>query len=88
MEDPGYQDPLEIAQEVAMYLTEVDYEIIHDRKEALEAAINQVKKDTVILFTGKGAERFQSIKGRKVQVQSDVSITQELIEKYNQKQND
>lgn len=75
MEDPGYEDPNEIAMEVVSNLT-IENEIIHDRQQALLAAVknrNQAKP-TIILFTGKGEETRQKINAEYVDTISDEEI--------------
>lgn len=78
-EDPNYEDPIDIAKDIANYLTDIDYEIIEDRKDAFLSALNQAKEKTVILFVGKGDEPYQKIKGQLVTGPSDVSIVKEAL---------
>ena len=41
------------------------YEIIIDRKEAIEAALKMAKKEDIVLIAGKGHEKYQVIKDKK-----------------------
>lgn len=83
-EDPGYEDPTTISLEIAQYLKDVPYQIINDRKKALHTAMLFTQLPQVILFTGKGDETTMKVENKNVEIQSDVSITKELIEIYNE----
>lgn len=80
MEDPGYEDPSAIAREVVSYLT-IPNEIIHDRQQALLAAVKERNTDrgTIILFTGKGEETRQKILDQYVDTVSDEEIAKMAI---------
>lgn len=82
-EDPGYEDPQKISEEVLTYIPDVESVIILDRKEALRFVMDNALDKTVILFTGKGDETRQKVENQYVETQSDISITKELIEEYN-----
>lgn len=65
---PRYEDPMEIAQEVAKGLENKcykHYEIYVDRVEAVKKIISLAKEGDIIILTGKGHERYQEIKGDK-----------------------
>ncbi len=80
MEDPGYEDPSDIASEVVSHLV-IPSEIIHDRQQALLAAIKKRNSDrnTIILFTGKGEETRQKILDKYVDTMSDEEIAIKAI---------
>lgn len=64
-DDPNYEDPLVISQEIAHHMTR-PYEIIVDREEAISHALagTQGPSDAVII-AGKGADAYQIIQGEK-----------------------
>lgn len=64
-DDPQYEDPAEIAKEVASYIEEIGgkYEIIVDRAQAIRFALENAKEGNIILLLGKGHEECMKIKG-------------------------
>ena len=67
-DDPGYEDPKAIAEEIASFVKKEggEYEIIVDREEAVHYALSIAEKDDIVLILGKGHETAQKIKGEKV----------------------
>lgn len=66
-EDPRSEDPLDI---IDMLITDVkeknNYEIVVDRKEAINKAISIAEKDDMVLILGKGNETYQKLKDKKI----------------------
>ncbi|HET9135141.1 MAG TPA: UDP-N-acetylmuramyl-tripeptide synthetase, partial [Candidatus Kapabacteria bacterium] len=60
-DNPRTEDPATIAQEIQDGLSKADAEIILDRAKAIEMALRESTKDTVILIAGKGHEEYQII---------------------------
>jgi UDP-N-acetylmuramyl-tripeptide synthetase len=83
-EDPRYEDVGEISREIGRHIEAAggSYEIIVDRKEAIRTAFDQAQEKTLLLIVGKGAETTQMRGDNYEEVQSDVSIVQELIAEY------
>lgn len=77
MEDPGYETVRDISLETQQYLTIKNY-IVDNREEAFKTALENAKKPTLILFTGKGDEKYHKIKDHYVPMISDV----EIVNKY------
>ena len=73
-----------ISKEVGRYIEEAggSYEIIADRKEAIRTAFERAGEKTLLLIVGKGAETTQMRGDNYEEVQSDVSITEELVAEY------
>ena len=67
-EDPGNEDPTEIAEEIAGYIRQVGgkYIIIEDRKEAIRYALSHLEKGDILVLAGKGNETFMKTKNGKV----------------------
>ncbi|KKP88836.1 MAG: UDP-N-acetylmuramoyl-L-alanyl-D-glutamate-2,6-diaminopimelate ligase [Berkelbacteria bacterium GW2011_GWA2_35_9] len=62
-EDPYHEKPEQIIDEIATGIPKIfsDYEIIVDRKKAIEKAIQTAEKDDVVLITGKGHEEIMAV---------------------------
>ncbi|MCR5458190.1 MAG: UDP-N-acetylmuramoyl-L-alanyl-D-glutamate--2,6-diaminopimelate ligase [Clostridiales bacterium] len=59
-DNPNNEPPENIAAEIARYLT-VDYIIINDRKEAIKYAVSNSEDGDIVVFAGKGHEKYQLI---------------------------
>ena len=66
-DNPRDEDPMDIIKdiEVGMKKTGGEYVTIPDRKDAIAYAIDNARKDDVIVLAGKGHEDYQVIKGVK-----------------------
>lgn len=75
-EDAGEEDVLEISKEIESYVKKFDCreEIITDRVEAIEKAIDEIDSDTVLLITGKGRETRQKRGTEYIPTPSDVEV--------------
>ncbi|MCL2370451.1 MAG: UDP-N-acetylmuramoyl-L-alanyl-D-glutamate--2,6-diaminopimelate ligase [Firmicutes bacterium] len=64
-DNPRFEDPNEIIKEVAKGFegSVCQMVCIENRKEAIIYAIEQANKDDIVLVAGKGAEKYQEIKG-------------------------
>jgi len=62
-EDPYHEKPEQIIDEIATGIPKIfsDYEIIVDRKKAIEKAIQTAEKDDIVLITGKGHEEIMAV---------------------------
>ena len=81
-EDPGEEDVHEISKEIAVHVAAQGgkYEIIDDRGEAINKAINDAKKEkTVVLVTAKGRETRQKRGLEYIDVISDVEYVKEAL---------
>lgn len=67
-DDPGYEDPQKIAEEIAVYVEKYggEYKIITDRTKAVHYALSCAKTGDIVLILGKGHETAQKVKGEKV----------------------
>ncbi|MGT2783804.1 UDP-N-acetylmuramoyl-L-alanyl-D-glutamate--L-lysine ligase [Streptococcus merionis] len=64
-DDPNYEDPADICQEIASHLTR-PYETIVDRKEAIHQAMKRTATaDDAVIIAGKGADAYQIVNGQK-----------------------
>ena len=76
-DNPRFEDPLEIINEIKKGITSDNYEVIENREEAIKKAIETSEENAVILIAGKGHESYQEIKG----VRKHFS-DQEVVRKY------
>ena len=81
-EDPQFENVSDICKDIIKYLPEdVTYEVIEDRKEAVEYAINNAKNKDVIVLLAKGEEDYQKVNGNFTYYESDLKIVKRLLEK-------
>lgn len=67
-DDPDFEDPQNIIDDIAEYITQVNgkYIGIPDRGEAVEYALSILEKGDILLLAGKGHEQYMKIKGEYV----------------------
>ncbi|MBO4353580.1 MAG: UDP-N-acetylmuramoyl-L-alanyl-D-glutamate--2,6-diaminopimelate ligase [Clostridia bacterium] len=65
-DDPNFEDPKSIAEEIAKSVSPAPYVIIPDREEAIKYACDTASDGDFILVAGKGHETYQLIRGRKI----------------------
>ncbi|WP_282708593.1 UDP-N-acetylmuramoyl-L-alanyl-D-glutamate--2,6-diaminopimelate ligase [Ligilactobacillus sp. Marseille-Q7487] len=81
-DDPGFEDPHDINQEIrAQIITEnIEISEILDRCLAIKQAIQTSKAGDVIVLAGKGEDPYQKIKGEDVFYAGDVKVAKDIIE--------
>lgn len=57
-EDPYDEDPRMIIEDVAEGIKNLDYQVILDRKEAIQKAISSAQTGDIVLITGKGTDPY------------------------------
>lgn len=67
-DDPDFEDPWDIINEIGRYVSESggEYIGIPDRGEAIEYALSLLEKGDILLLAGKGHEQYMKIKGEYV----------------------
>lgn len=67
-DDPDFEDPKKICDEIASYVEESggEYVVIPDRKEAILYALSIAQKGDIIILAGKGHEEFMKVNGEKL----------------------
>lgn len=67
-DDPDFEDPWNIINEIGKYVTEAGGKFvgIPDRGEAVEYALSLLEKGDILLLAGKGHEQYMKIKGEYV----------------------
>ena len=76
-DNPRYEDPKLIAQDVSERLT-CKYKIVLNRSQATEYALSIATGEDTVAILGKGAEEYQEIRGRKFPY-SDVEVVRNLL---------
>lgn len=67
-EDPRSEDPEDICNDIISELKEThnNYEIVIDRREAINKAINMAEENDMVLILGKGNETYEKLKDGKI----------------------
>ena len=65
-DNPRTEDPNAILNEVVAGLEEGSYQLIPDRREAIQTAIKQAAPNDIVLIAGKGHENYQIIGTEKI----------------------
>ena len=83
-DNPRNEEPEEIAKQIesGIQKTKGKYEVILDRKEAIEKAIKMANKRDIVVLAGKGHELEQEIKGKKNPF-DERKIVKEIIDGLN-----
>ena len=80
--DPQFENVQDICNDIAQYITKKDkYEIIVDRKEAVQKAIMNAKKGDVVVLLAKGGEHYIKIKNECVSYEGDLTIAKSVLKK-------
>lgn len=80
-DDPQFESVTEICKEIASYMEpyHTPYEIIEDRKTAVETAILKAHEGDVVLLAAKGEEVYLKIRGQFVDYESDLAIAKRCL---------
>ena len=85
LDDPNFEDPTSIAEEMRSYVTDPHAEthVIVPREDAIRAAIEDARRHAdrfnVVLLAGKGHERRNIINGKPVPYEGDGPIARRLL---------
>ncbi len=80
-EDPYDEDPLKIINDVATGIKKVDYDIIEDRREAIEKAISSAKTGDIVLISGKGTDPYIMGPNNSKIEWDDAEVVREILKK-------
>ena len=75
-DNPRFEDEDKIIDNICGGISNTEYQIIKDRKKAIISAMNN--ENSIILILGKGVEKYQIIKNKKIN-HSDIKIVKEFI---------
>ena len=62
-DNPRFEDPFEIINDIRTGIIKDNYKVIENREEAISYAIKNSEENAIILIAGKGHENYQEIKG-------------------------
>lgn len=81
-DNPRTEDPLKIIEQIeeGVKKTKGKYEVVIDRKKAIEKAIKMATKKDIIILAGKGHEPYQEINGEKYPF-DERTIVRDIINK-------
>ncbi|WP_390409030.1 UDP-N-acetylmuramoyl-L-alanyl-D-glutamate--2,6-diaminopimelate ligase [Lacticaseibacillus jixiensis] len=79
-DDPGFEDPADIAKEIDSGIDhdKVEVKIILDRKAAIREAIEASKPGDVVIVAGKGADPYQKVRGIDTPWPQDLNVVKEI----------
>lgn len=79
--DDLHDEPFsQIVKDMTTHLKQNNYEIIMDRKKAIQKGISLLKPNDILLVLGKGHEEFMIVKDQKIPFH-DATVIKELLEK-------
>ena len=65
-DNPRFEDPMDIINDMTKGLTNTNYQVIVNRKEAIEKGIQLLNDNDILLILGKGHEKYQIINDEKI----------------------
>jgi len=78
-DDPNYEDPQTISEEIASHMTR-PVSIIVDREKAIQTALSLTKNETdAVIIAGKGADAYQIIQGKHADYLGDLEIAKKHL---------
>jgi UDP-N-acetylmuramoyl-L-alanyl-D-glutamate--2,6-diaminopimelate ligase len=79
-DNPNFEDPQNIANDIINgFSRQVEFEVIHDRKKAIQHILDVAQPNDIIALVGKGHEDYQLINGQKIPF-SEIEIVNEYKE--------
>lgn len=79
-DDPHFEDPSQIVNDMISGVEAKNYEIILDRKQAIRKGINLLKEYDTLLILGKGHEEYMIIKDKKIPFKDSKAVEEILNE--------
>ncbi|MDR1605613.1 MAG: UDP-N-acetylmuramoyl-L-alanyl-D-glutamate--L-lysine ligase [Streptococcaceae bacterium] len=78
-DDPNFEDPADIAREIAQFITR-DVAIIVDREQAIQTALAQTSGPTdAVIIAGKGVDAYQIVNGNHEAYAGDRNIAEKYL---------
>ncbi len=81
-DDPGFEDPADIAAEIQAAITNPNIELHWemDRAAAVTMAVTMAQPNDTVILAGKGTERMMKERGAEAPYEGDFHLTQRLID--------
>lgn len=73
------EDPLKICRDIKKGVHKTNYDIIIERRKAIDKALKLIRRGTAVLITGKGHENYQVLKDRVIPF-SDRRVIKDIME--------
>lgn len=80
-DNPRTEDPEKIIQDMTVSLTDDRFEVIQDRREAINHAVRLADGDDIILIAGKGHETYQIINHTKYDFDDRIVTKEAMLQK-------
>ena len=78
-DDPNYENPLDIAEEIASYIS-YPVDKIADREEAIKKALSLTEREgDAVILAGKGTDAYQIVEGEKVAYPGDYALAEKYL---------
>ncbi|MBR6050861.1 MAG: UDP-N-acetylmuramoyl-L-alanyl-D-glutamate--2,6-diaminopimelate ligase [Clostridia bacterium] len=65
-DNPNFENPLDICKDIVINIKGAEYKVIPDRENALKYALDVAEDGDFILISGKGHEKYQLVRGKKL----------------------
>lgn len=73
-DNPRTEEPSKIMDNIISGVTNTNYEIIYDRRDAIKTAINNLEANDIVLILGKGHEDYQIIGKEKIHLDDSEEV--------------
>ena len=80
-DDPGYEDPMKIAQEIDHYIDHQRVQVFFEmnRETAIKKAIEMGGPNDVVVLAGKGEDKYQKINGVDTPYPNDLNVAKNVV---------
>ncbi|MBL7068477.1 MAG: UDP-N-acetylmuramoyl-L-alanyl-D-glutamate--2,6-diaminopimelate ligase [Candidatus Omnitrophica bacterium] len=80
-DNPRFEEPNDIVRDIIKGIDKDlnNFEVILDRRDAIKEALSSAEEDDIVLIAGKGHERYQIVKDKKIPF-NDREVAEEFIE--------
>ncbi|MGL5634973.1 MAG: UDP-N-acetylmuramoyl-L-alanyl-D-glutamate--2,6-diaminopimelate ligase [Sarcina sp.] len=79
-DNPRTEEPMSIINDIVSPLSNTNYEVIENRRDAIEKAMSIAGKDDIILIAGKGHETYQILKDKTIDF-DERKVIYEILDK-------
>ncbi len=80
-DNPRFEDPLEIIDEMERGVSNSNYVIIPDRRLAIEMAVDMASGGDIVIVAGKGHENYQEIEGIRTEFSDKIELEKSILKK-------
>ncbi|MCX7913070.1 MAG: UDP-N-acetylmuramoyl-L-alanyl-D-glutamate--2,6-diaminopimelate ligase [Thermodesulfovibrionales bacterium] len=80
-DNPRFEDPLDIIEDMERGALKGNYVIIPDRRLAIEMAVNMASRGDILVVAGKGHENYQEVRGVKFEFSDAIELKNAILKK-------